>query len=162
MKRILALLLCLCAALTLCACTGSTASSDTVDMEALQTAMLEAGDFPTMRSVTGDSDKAAQNFTYFSSLDYGKVQNYLLSFSDEETPDEFAVIAVKDPADVQEAAISLNEHKDSRCNLFRQYDPSQLSMAEKGIVFTQDQYAVLIIAENPQAIREVFEQQLAA
>lgn len=161
MKRILALLLCLCAALALCACAGST-PSDTVDMETLQTAMLEAGDFPTMRSVTGDSDKAAQNFTYFSSLDYGKVQNYLLSFSDEETPDEFAVIAVKDPADVQEAAISLNEHKDSRCNLFRQYDPSQLSMAEKGIVFTQDQYAVLIIAENPQAIREVFEQQLAA
>lgn len=161
MKRILVLLLCLCAALALCACAGST-PSDTVDMETLQTAMLEAGDFPTMRSVTGDSDKAAQNFTYFSSLDYGKVQNYLLSFSDEETPDEFAVIAVKDPADVQEAAISLNEHKDSRCNLFRQYDPSQLSMAEKGIVFTQDQYAVLIIAENPQAIREVFEQQLAA
>ena len=69
-----------------------------------------------MRSVTGDSDKAAQNFTYFSSLDYDKVENYLLSFSNEKTADEFAVIAVKDPADVQDAAVSLSEHKDSRCN----------------------------------------------
>ena len=70
MKRILALLLGLSTALALCACTGSPAASATVDMEELQTAMLEAGNFPTMRSVTGDSDKAAQNFTYFSSLDY--------------------------------------------------------------------------------------------
>ncbi len=160
MKRILALLLGLSTALALCACTGSPAASTTVDMEELQTAMLEAGNFPTMRSVTGDSDKAAQNFTYFSSLDYDKVENYLLSFSNEKTADEFAVIAVKDPADVQDAAVSLNEHKDSRCNTFRQYAPDQLDMAEKGIVFTQDQYAVLIIAENPHTIRDAFEQQL--
>ena len=155
MKRILALLLGLSTALALCACTGSPAASAAVDMEELQTA-----NFPTMRSVTGDSDKAAQNFTYFSTLDYDKVENYLLSFSNEKTADEFAVIAVKDPADVQDAAISLSEHKDSRCNTFRQYAPDQLDMAEKGIVFTQDQYAVLIIAENPHTIRDAFEQQL--
>ena len=160
MKRILALLLGLGTALILCACTGSTTTSATVDMAELQTAMLEAGTFPTMRSVTGDDDMAAQNFTYFSKLDYDKVENYLLSFSNTGTPDEFAVIAIKDPDDVQEAAVSLNEHKDSRCNIFRQYSPEQLRMAETGIVFTKDQYAVLIISENPQAIREAFEQQL--
>lgn len=159
MKRILPLLLGIFAALTLCACTGST-PSDTVDMGELQTAMLAAGTFPDMLSYTGDMDSASRNFSYISTLDYDKVENYLLSFSNEESPDEIAVIAVKDPADAQEAADSLNDHKAYRCNIFRQYEPDQLSRAENGIIFTKEQYAVLIIAENPQAIREAFEAQV--
>lgn len=132
MKKALLSLLAVCLlAVSLTACSGGGAEpSTTVNMEQLQKAMLSADptlakDITSITSNTGDASEAKKNFSYFSTLDYEKVDRYLLSYSSSGTADEVAVIAVKDAADVSEAASTLRAHVDDRLKLFQQYGPDQ-------------------------------------
>lgn len=149
-------------AVSLTACSGGTEPSTTVNMEQLQKAMLAADptlakDITSITSNTGDASEAKKNFSYFSTLDYEKVDRYLLSYSSSGTADEVAVIAVKDAADVGEAASTLRAHVDDRLKLFRQYGPDQASRVEKAEIFTKDQYAVLLICDDSGAVKTAFE-----
>ena len=85
------------------------------------------------------------------------MEDFLLSYSAEGKADEIAVIAVKDPADAEEAAETLRAHLEQRLTLFRQYTPDQVSRAEKALVFTQDQYAVLLICDGNQDVKAALE-----
>ena len=155
------------AALLLCAalfslllggCTVSQAVAGTADMGQLQKAMLDADStLPEMISITGSVDDASQLFTYLSELPYEKVENFLLSYSATGKADEVAVVAVKNPEDVESAAESLRTHMANRIKLFQQYTPEEAIRAEKGIVFTKDQYAVLIICDDSTAVKTAFE-----
>ena len=163
MKKALLFLLAVCLlAVSLTACSGGTAPSTTVNMEQLQKAMLAADptlakDITSITSNTGDASEAKKNFSYFSTLDYEKVDRYLLSYSSSGTADEVAVIAVKDAADVGEAASTLRAHVDDRLKLFQQYGPDQASRVEKAEIFTKDQYAVLLICDDSGAVKTAFE-----
>ena len=167
-KRLLSLLAVCLLAVFLTACSGSgTITSNTVNMEQLQKAMLAAdptlaNDITSITSNTGDTSEAKNNFSYFSTLDYEKVESYLLSYSSSGTADEIAVIAVKDIADVSEAASTLRSHVDDRLKLFQQYGPNQASRVEKAEIFTKDQYAVLIICEDSGAVKTAFEDFLSS
>ena len=131
-------------------------------MEALQTALLAADpSLPEMRSITGKVEDAQKLFLYVSDLPYDKVEDFLLSYSAEGKADEIAVIAVKDPADAEEAAETLRAHLEQGLTLFRQYTPDQVSRAEKALVFTQDQYAVLLICDGNQDVKAALEDFLA-
>ena len=46
---------------------------------------------------------------------------------------------------------------DDRLKLFQQYGPDQASRVEKAEIFTKDQYAVLLICEDPGAVKTAFE-----
>lgn len=165
MKRRLSLLLVgFIGLLALCSACGNRPSetAQTVDMEALQQALLSADPtLPEMLSITGAVSDAQRLFSYVSDLPYDKVEDFLLSYSSEGKADELAVIAVKDPADVQEAANTLRAHLEQRLTLFRQYTPDEAKRAENALVFTQDQYAVLLISDGNQAVKNAFEEFLA-
>ncbi len=163
-RYLLSLLLAGLLALALCGCGGNEApaAAQTADMEALQTALLAADpSLPEMRSITGKVEDAQKLFTYVSDFSYDKVEDFLLSYSAEGKADEIAVIAVKDPADAEEAAETLRAHLEQRLTLFRQYTPDQVSRAEKALVFTQDQYAVLLICDGNQDVKAALENFLA-
>ena len=83
--------------------------------------------------------------------------NFLLSYSTTGKADEIAVIAVKDPADVPEAADSLRAHVENRRKLFLQYGPAEAARVEKAQVFTKNQYAVLIICDDSPAVKTAFD-----
>lgn len=159
-RYLLSLLLAGLLTLALCGCGGNEtpAAAQTADMEALQTALLAADpSLPEMRSITGKVEDAQKLFTYVSDLPYDKVEDFLLSYSAEGKADEIAVIAVKDPADAEEAAGTLRAHLEQRLTLFQQYTPDQVSRAEKALVFTQDQYAVLLICDGNQDVKATLE-----
>ena len=163
-RPLLPLLLAGLLALALCGCGGNgTTPAQTADMEAMQKALLAADPtLPEMRSITGQVEDAEKLFTYVSDLPYDKVEDFLLSYSAEGKADEIAVIATKDPADAEEAADTLRAHLDQRLTLFRQYSPDQVSRAEKALVFTQDQYAVLLICDGNQDVKAALEEFLTA
>lgn len=155
-KYFLPLLLLL--ALGLCACEGGQTSSHAVDMEELQEVLLAADDtLPEMQSVHGGMEDADHSFTYISTMDYSKIENYLTSFSTTGKAEEITVIAVKDPADVSEAEKALQDHLDYRKKIFQQYAPAEAKRLDLAQVFTKDQYAVLIITEKADAVRQAFE-----
>ena len=166
LKRILLLSVAALLALSLCAC-GSSADGEkkataALDMAQLQQTMLAADPGLTdMTSITGAGSDAETLFAYVSALPYSKVDNFLLSYSTAGKADEIAVIAVKDPADAEEAARTLREHVTQRLKLFRQYGPDQAARVEKALVFTKDNCAVLIIADQSQAVKTAFEQAVA-
>lgn len=134
----------------------------TVSMYDLQTAMLSADStLPDMSSVNGSSEDAAELFAYLSDLSYDKVETYFLAYSTEGKADEIAVIAVKDAANVGEAEKSLDACVEKRRKLYEQYDPTQTERVEKALVFTNGQYAVLIICDKASDVKEAFESFIA-
>ena len=157
--RLLPLFLAGLTALTLCSCSGeSTPVAETADMEDLQKILLEADpSLPEMLSITGQVKDAEALFPYLSDLSYDKVTDFLLSYSSSGTSDEIAVIAVTDPADVEEAADTLRAHRDQRLALFKQYSPSEAERVAKALVFTWGQYAVLLICDGNADVQTAFE-----
>lgn len=145
--------------LLLCACG---AAAEPVPIYDLQRAMLAADDtLPAMLTVNSNSEDAAQLFTYFSDLDYSKVEGYFLAYSEAGDADEIAVIAVKNASDVSEAERTLKNHAQDRVNLYSFYEPDQAKRAEGAVIFTQGRCAALIISEKAGAVREALQQTLS-
>ena len=162
MKKALLSLLAVCLlAVSLTACSGGgTTTSKLVDMNLLRVNMMSAASLRDgVTSVSGNMEDAEKNF---STLSYDKVADYFIVYSTEGTADEIAVIAVKDAADVSEAASTLRAHVDDRLKLFQQYGPDQASRVEKAEIFTKDQYAVLLICDDSDAVKTAFEDFLSS
>lgn len=156
MKKFLSKLLVIVAMIT-CGC-GSSRNTEIVSMYDLRVAMEAADDsLPSMLNASSAEENAEENFKYISDLDYSKVDSYFVSYSEEGLADEIAVIAVKDPQDVKEAKESLEDHRDDRYKLLEQYEPEEVKRIEDGIVFSTGSYAVLIICDDPGAVRAAFE-----
>lgn len=156
MKKIISVMLAL-VVLLQCGC-GGTKTSDTVSMYDLRQTM-EAADksLPEMLNASSADENAADQFAYISDLDYGKVDNFFLSYAKEGTADEIAVVAVKDVNDIDEAKQSLETHRQNRRKLLDQYEPEEVKRIDDGLVFAKDQYAVLIICDDASAVKAAFE-----
>ena len=89
-------------------------------------------------------------------MDYGKVDKFFVSYSNEGSADEIAVIALKNASDAQEAEKSLKKHVQERINVFSQYAPDQVKKAEKAITFKDGKYAVLIICDKQDEVKKAF------
>lgn len=59
-------------------------------------------------------------------------------------------------------ASTLRAHVDDRLKLFQQYGPDQASRVEKAEIFTKDQYAVLLICDDSDAVKTAFEDFLSS
>ena len=154
-KRWIAALLAALTVLGLCGCGGKTRA--TVPMEDLKSAMTEAApSLPEMKSVDDGSDNAADLFAYLSDLDYDKVEHFFLTYSAAGLADEIAVIALKDPADAAAARDSLTRHLKDRTLLYQQYQPDQVPRVEDAEVFVKDQYVVLIVCDEADAVKKTF------
>ena len=148
------LAVCMLAAVFAAGCGGS---SDTVSMYDLRTAMEAADDtLGEMLSADSNEEDAEDLFAYISDMDYGKVDKFFVSYSNEGSADEIAVIALKNASDAQEAEKSLKKHVQERINVFSQYAPDQVKKAEKAITFKDGKYAVLIICDKQDEVQKAF------
>ena len=148
------------ALLIVCAgCGSGKNSSNTVSMYDLRTAMEQADpDLPEMLNASSTEKDAEDKFFHISDMDYKKVDSYFVSYSsDGHKADEIVVIAVKDKADVDEAKESLTKHQQDRYHLLQSYEPKQVSRIQDGLIFTEGQYAVLIITNHNDDVRKAFE-----
>lgn len=135
----------------------SSQKATTVDMADLQSAMLAADcSLPAMTCVNGETEGADELFTYLSDLTYDKVSDFFLSYSTEGKADEVAVITLKNASDVDLAQKSLETHVKKRLQLFQQYSPDQAELIEEAAVFTSENYAVLIICDDVNAVKTAF------
>lgn len=159
MKKWMTLVLSVTMLLVCVGCGAGKSTDKTVSMYDLRTAM-EAADpaLPEMLNASSTEKDAKDKFPNISDMDYKKVDSYFVSYSqDGHKADEIVVIAVKDKADVEEAKKSLEQHKQDRYNLLQSYEPKQVSRIENGIIFTEGQYAVLLITDHNDDVRKAFE-----
>jgi hypothetical protein len=161
-SRIITFALLIVFGLELCGCGGKgAAAGDTVSMYDLRKAMEEADtSLPEMTVLSKNDDNAESLFTdNISEMDYDKIEDFFVSYAiDGGNADEIVVIAVKDKNDVNTAKQTLEDHRERRRKLFEQYEPEQVKRIEDGIIFTEKQYAVLIICDNRDGVRKAFEE----
>ena len=134
------------------------AANEPVSLYSLQSSMLEADkNLPDMTSVSSSNDNAEDLFSYLSDYDYEKVDGYFLAYSSEGLADEIAVVRLKNKSDVAGMIKSLEEHVDGRRKLYESYQPNQVNRVENALLLNEDNYAVLIIGHDQQAIKAAFE-----
>jgi hypothetical protein len=126
---------------------GGGAVSDTVSMYDLRQAM-EAADpsLPEMLGLSTSDGNAEEQFgNNITDMDYDKIDDFFVSYAKEGgKADEIVVIAVKNTNDLEK--------------LLEQYEPEEVKRVEDGIIFTEKQYAVLLICENQDAVKQAFEE----
>ena len=141
--------------LTLCGCGAR--QRQTVSMDGLRENMLSvAPSLPEMSSVSDADTGAGDLFAYLSDMSYDKVEHFFLSYSAKGLADEIAVIAVKDPSDAASARDSLERHLKDRTLLYQQYQPDQVPRVENAELFIKDQYVVLIVCDEAEAVKRAF------
>ena len=128
------------ALLIVCAgCGSGKNSSNTVSMYDLRTAMEQADpDLPEMLNASSTEKDAEDKFSHISDMDYKKVDSYFVSYSSDGHK-------------------SLTKHQQDRYNLLQSYEPKQVSRIQDGLIFTEGQYAVLIITNHNDDVRKAFE-----
>lgn len=145
----------------LAGCGNNTKGANTVSMYDLCQVMEEAdASLPEMLYASSSEESADELFSHVSDMDYEKVDSFFVSYSKEGKADEIVVVALKDPADIEEAKKSLIAHKEDRYKLLEQYEPKEVSRIDDGIVFTEKQYAVLIICDDTDSVRRAFEKKI--
>lgn len=161
MKKISIIITAFILAVLAASCTASekgNGNNKNVSMYDLSKAMVQAGDLENMSYASSQDSNAESAFSRISDMDYGKVDSFFVSYASDGSvsADEIVVIAVKNSADAPEAEKSLRNHLEYRISLYNTYGASQVPKLEKGEVFTSGNYAVLIVADNPQKIHAAF------
>ena len=159
MKKIALLL----SMILLCICLTACAKQNEAKVSAydLQKTMLDSdSSLPDMTTVNSNASDADTLFSYLSDMNYDKVDSYFLAYSSEGLADEVAVIILKDSSDADEAEESLKKHVQGRVSLYQSYQPDQVARAERALVFTEGNYAVLIISDNQKDIKDAFESEM--
>ena len=132
-------------------------AGDTVSMYDLSKAMCAADpSLPEMSRIS--SSDAAELFSYFSKMDYGKVEDYFLSYAAKGTAEEIGVILLKDEKDVQECITSLEAHLKDRVDLYKTYAPEQVKRAENTAILSKGRYVAFIMCDEQKAVTEAFHQ----
>lgn len=162
MKKAIAIILCaLSVALVLCACAAKennpSAKSD-VSLFDLKEAMLSAADFGDMAYVSSNDADAETYLSAVSDIAYDKVEAFSVCYAKDGkgNADEVVVIRVKDEADVSLALQTLQAHLKTRQSLYATYDPTQSQKVGNGITFQSGAYAVLIVSEDNDAVKQAF------
>ena len=157
LKKITCFLFSLLLCLNICSCSSKkeeNKSINIIDIEVLQKAMLDAA--PSLSEsiqINSKAEDAETNFMGFSNLDYEKVDGFFLCYSKDAVADEIAVIRVKNNADVQSALDSLETHAEQKMSLFSDYSAKG---TEKYSAFCEGNYAVLIICEEADTVKQAF------
>ena len=141
---------------------GCTKQDNTsVEINTLKDAMLEKfGADTEMTMVDSSFENADELFSYVCDIDYSLVKDYFLSYSTLGKADEIAVAMLESEDAAKLAEESFKNHLNSRKKLFRQYSPEELERTDNAVIFTSGNYAVLIIADNSDEIKKVFEQKI--
>lgn len=153
MKKPAALILLLALCLNLCACGEQ---KETVSMYELQKVMVSAAELPEMLSASSSDSDAKAKFAYLSDFDYSKTDGFFLAYSADGSSYEIAVIATKSSSDALAAEASLRRHLQSRINLYKTYEPTQLDRAENAMIISSGRYAALIMCDDNSAVKAAF------
>ena len=138
---------------------GKNNTTKLVSMYDLRVAMEAADDsLPEMTNINSSEDGAKDQFAkYVCEVDYDKVAGFFVSYAVEGgLADEIVVVAVKDASDVKEVKELLEKHKQDRYHLLEQYEPKEVKRVSDGLVFTDGNYAVLIICDRADAVKKAF------
>ncbi len=179
MKKIFIALTAAALALTLCACggnsnstttassttpastTASTAASDTTESTPAEgTSVLSTALTAVKAQVTfpGDtSDYTAKRIQRTFGITEEQMDDFAGMYcNDGVTQDQVIYIKAKADSDIKDIQDKLQANLDSIYNVIKNYTPEQVAMIEKATVDTNGQYVCLVISNNADDIKKIF------
>lgn len=154
-KRFVKALSVLLTAVTLVGCSGGNASS--VDEQKLFSDMVAADtSLPEMTTVTSKDKDGELNFSTLCDFDYADVKGYAYAYASEGTPEEIAVVAVKDASDAAPLMTSIKEHIELRRGVMQEYSPEDVAMVDNYVLTYNGNLVTLIISSQSGLVQKVF------
>jgi hypothetical protein len=161
MKKHLIPVIALLLAVILSSCVGSSpASEKKISMYDLSVAMRSACGSPEDMSYVSSEDESAETaLSKIADFEYSEIDSFFILYASDgsKSADEIVVTAAKDPAYVQQMTALLRDHLTYRTSLYKTYAPEQIPKLEKAEVFSEGNYAVLIVADNTGRIHSAFD-----
>lgn len=156
MKRIICVICAAVMAFSLCACGSKTQS---IDMHELQKSMVDADKSLPEMKISGSWDENAEKaFSYISDMEYNKIHGFFLAYAADGMAYEIAVVQLKDKSDATAMEESLNEHVQTRVQMYKTYEPEQVDRASGAKVETIGDCVLLIMCDSPQNVETAFKE----
>lgn len=156
MKRIICAVCVLVMAFSLCACGNK---SQSIDMHELQNSMVESDkSLPEMKISGSWEENAEKAFSYLSDMEYNKIHGFFLAYAADGMAYEIAVVQLKDKSDASAMEDSLNEHVQTRVQMYKTYEPEQVDRASSARVETIGDCVLLIMCDAPDNVETAFKE----
>lgn len=156
MKRIICVICALAMCLSVCACGEKTQK---IDMHELQKSMVDADKSLPEMKISGSWDENAEKaFSYISDMEYNKIHGFFLAYAADGMAYEIAVVQLKDKSDAAAMEESLNEHVQTRVQMYKTYEPEQVDRASDAKVETIGDCVLLIMCDSPQNVETAFKE----
>ena len=156
MKRIICVICALAMCLSVCACGEKTQK---IDMYELQKSMVSADKSLPEMKISGSWDENAEKaFSYISDMEYNKIHGFFLAYAADGMAYEIAVVQLKDKSDAAAMEESLNEHVQTRVQMYKTYEPEQVDRASGTKVETIGDCVLLIMCDSPQNVETAFKE----
>lgn len=160
MKKAIAILLAAACLLALCACGDVEEKIDIsakdLTAAALQSVGLEGAD---LLSAADDGD-FANRFYYYYGIDTDQVRDYAIAYSSSSRAEEISVLVAADGVDMKVLTDALDARRQMQKSSFELYSPESVEMLNNSIIFTEGDCAVLIVADEPTAVRDKMQELL--
>lgn len=154
MKKVIAILLAAACMISLCAC-GDNVKKIEVSAKDLTAAAIQAEGLDGADLLSSPDDETfADRFYYFYGIKTDQVRDYAVAYSSVSRPEEISVLVAADGVDVSVLSDALDERRKMLPTSYALYSPESVEMLEDSIIFTEGDCAVLIVAENAEALRD--------
>ena len=134
--------------------------NQTVDLQALQEAMLKADTtLPEMKVAMSTDEEAEAEFSVFSDFSYDRVQSFFYAYAADGGCQEIAVVQLKEAGDAAALMNTFKEHLKERHDALAVYQPKQVPLVDHAVIKQKGSLVTMIISEKNGLIQKVFEEQ---
>ena len=152
MKRITALLLAVLCMLSVCACNNGSKAAD-VSAKDLIAATMNSAKPESADTLYGSDDQSFKNrFYYYYGIETDAVRDYAIAYSSAAKSDEISVLVAAKGTDMKTLTDALEGRREMQRQTFELYSPESVEMLKNAVIFTQGDYAVMIVAKDPTSI----------
>ncbi len=152
MKRIIAMLLAVACMLSLCACGDKNETAD-VSAKDLIAATMNSAKPANADTLCGSDDQSFTNkFYYYYGIETSAVRDYAIAYSSTAMSDEISVLVAASGTDTKTLTDALESRRQMQQQTFELYSPESVEMLKNAVIFTQGDYAVMIVASDPESI----------
>ena len=162
MKRITALLLAVLCMFSVCACNNGGDKTADVSAKDLIAATMNSAKPENADTLLGSDDQSFTNkFYYFYGIETSAVRDYAIVYSSAAKSDEISVLVAAKGTDMKTLTDALESRRDMQRQTFELYSPESVEMLKNAVIFTQGDYAVMIVAKDPTTVESRIKELLA-
>lgn len=152
MKRFIAMVLAAMCVLSLCACSNdkiADVSAKDLIAATMNSIKPEAADV-----IESSADESfANKFYYYYGIETDLVRDYAIAYSSGARSDEISVLVAASGTDVKTLTDALETRRTQQEQTFALYSPESVEMLKNAEIFSEGDYAVMIVAKNAADIK---------